>query len=508
MKLRWILPGFLGVVGSLLVAMSVEAGTLQSWRFNPSANQLVFTTTDGVQPRAQLIANPTRLVIDLPGISLGQSTLRQTVGRGIREVRVGQFENETTRMVIELEPGYTIDPDGVIIRGATPTEWSVQLPTPQQVAINPGNGSPAPSTPPANGATRVDGLQATNDGFILQTSGGVPSARWDRSRDRRQLTLELSNASLSPQLVDQAMALNRNGVQRVEFSQRTGRSPRARVIFHLSDRDSGWLANVRSNSGIVLVPTRRDRDEVLVSQDPITRPTPTPTPTPAPAPPRPTPAPAPAPVPPRPAPAPPPQPAPPPVVTPPPTTPPRVPNSRIVVAIDPGHGGIDPGAVGIGGLRETNVVMPISLEVAALLEQQGIQVVLTRRDESRTVDLAPRVQIAEAARANIFVSIHANAISMSRPDVNGIETYYASESGRVLGQYIHNNLIRSTGMNDRGLKRANFYVIRNTSMPATLLEVGFVTGAQDAPRLATPQFRSQLAAAIAQGILQYVQQNL
>jgi len=184
---------------------------------------------------------------------------------------------------------------------------------------------------------------------------------------------------------------------------------------------------------------------------------------------------------------------------------PSVPNGRIVAVIDAGHGGGDPGAVGIGGLMEKEINLSISQEVARLLEQQGVQVVMTRRDD-REIDLAPRVSAAERARADVFVSIHSNSLSMSRPDVNGIETYYY-DSGKKLAESIHSSLLQSTNARDRGVRTANFYVIKNTSMPAVLVEVGFVTGKEDSVRLSDANSRKQMAAAIARGILQYVKQN-
>ena len=93
--------------------------------------------------------------------------------------------------------------------------------------------------------------------------------------------------------------------------------------------------------------------------------------------------------------------------------------------IDPGHGGNDPGAVGIDSIHEADIVLPIAQQVAAALEQQGVQAILTRNDD-REVELEPRVQLAERAHATLFVSIHANSISLDRPDVNGFETYYYS----------------------------------------------------------------------------------
>jgi len=147
--------------------------------------------------------------------------------------------------------------------------------------------------------------------------------------------------------------------------------------------------------------------------------------------------------------------------------PPLRPQQRPIVVIDPGHGGPDPGAIGIGGIYEKEIVLDISLQAARLLENQGIQVVLTRQADV-DLGLQPRVEIANRARADLFVSIHANAISMSRPEVNGIETYHVagSESGQRLAASIQQQLLTSTGMRDRGVKRARFYVLVHTRMPA------------------------------------------
>jgi N-acetylmuramoyl-L-alanine amidase len=185
---------------------------------------------------------------------------------------------------------------------------------------------------------------------------------------------------------------------------------------------------------------------------------------------------------------------------------PQVPRGRFRVVIDPGHGGPDPGAVGIGGLRETDVVLDVSLQVARLLQARGVQVLLTRTTEV-DVDLPPRVALANSSGADVFVSVHANALSMERPDVNGIETFYF-EGGRslTLAQTVQAQLMAiSPGTPDRGARPGRFYVIRRTVMPSVLTEMGFVTGEIDAPRLADPGFRRRLAQAVATGILQFLQ---
>jgi N-acetylmuramoyl-L-alanine amidase len=178
-----------------------------------------------------------------------------------------------------------------------------------------------------------------------------------------------------------------------------------------------------------------------------------------------------------------------------------------VVVIDPGHGGPDPGAIGHGGIREKDVVLDVALQVNQLLSQQGLQVMMTRTADV-DVDLPPRVALAESSNADIFVSIHANAISMSRPEINGLETYYfASREGRELAEAIHNSILQSVTVGDRGIRQARFYVLRKTTMPSVLVEMGYLTNPQDASNLADPNHRGQMAEAISRGILQYIQQN-
>ena len=187
---------------------------------------------------------------------------------------------------------------------------------------------------------------------------------------------------------------------------------------------------------------------------------------------------------------------------------PVVPRGRFRVVIDPGHGGPDPGAVGIGGLRETDVVLDVSLQLARLLQARGVDVLLTRTSEV-DVDLPPRVSLANASNADAFVSVHANALSMSRPDVNGIETFYfegGSSRSRALAAALQQQMLAvSPGSPDRGVRTARFFVIRRTVMPSALVEMGFVTGSLDSRRLADPSYRRRMAIALANGTLLYLQ---
>ena len=183
---------------------------------------------------------------------------------------------------------------------------------------------------------------------------------------------------------------------------------------------------------------------------------------------------------------------------------PDVKQNKFSVVIDPGHGGPDPGAIGIGGIRETDVVLEVSKIVKNLLSEKGVKVRLTRKNEV-DMDLPPRVSFANNMNADIFVSIHANASRGKRRDINGLETfYYRGSRGRLLAKKIQQQILRvSPGSPDRGVKQGRFYVIKNTKMPAVLVEIGFLTGRLDARRLEKTAHRKRIAYAIAKGILEY-----
>lgn len=187
----------------------------------------------------------------------------------------------------------------------------------------------------------------------------------------------------------------------------------------------------------------------------------------------------------------------------PPSAAPR-PHSRLIV-LDPGHGGSDPGAIGIGGLREKDVVLPITVAIATLLQQQGFRVLLTRSDD-RTLELNERTRIANQAKADLLVSIHGNSAGLDRPEIHGLETYHypGSRPSQTLAATIHNHILKTVRVRDRRVREGNLFVLRHTTMPAVLVEVGFLTGQEDGPRLATPAYQRELARAIATGIAQYV----
>ena len=112
------------------------------------------------------------------------------------------------------------------------------------------------------------------------------------------------------------------------------------------------------------------------------------------------------------------------------------------------------------------------------MQENGVEAILTRNSDY-FVSLQGRVDLAARADADLFVSIHANSISMSRPEVNGLETYY-HVNGEALAESIHRSVLQSVNVRDRRVRQARFYVLRKSSMPSVLVELGFVTGAEDA----------------------------
>jgi N-acetylmuramoyl-L-alanine amidase len=128
-----------------LLAVPVRAGQLATWKFD-GRGRLDFKTDAAVQPKAVMLFNPTRLVIDLPGIGFPKPTITQRLTGNFRSLRVGQFDGGTTRLVLELQPGYTIDPKRVQFIGENPIDWYVSIPTPARGASLP-TLYPRPNSP-------------------------------------------------------------------------------------------------------------------------------------------------------------------------------------------------------------------------------------------------------------------------------------------------------------------------------------------------------------------------
>ncbi len=219
------------------------------------------------------------------------------------------------------------------------------------------------------------------------------------------------------------------------------------------------------------------------------------------------------------------------------------------IVLDPGHGGKDPGAIGIGGRAEKDIVLSVAKKLAAkLAKEMGIQVVLTRKDD-RFVALENRTAVANAEDADLFISLHVNA--SANPEARGIETYYLDNTtdeaalrlaGRENGtprqnvsdlQFILSDLTQNMkledsitlahrlqgslvgGMNktfgevrDLGVKQALFYVLVGARMPSVLVELFFITNRQEARAMAHDDAQDAMVDALAQGIEKYARSTL
>lgn len=174
------------------------------------------------------------------------------------------------------------------------------------------------------------------------------------------------------------------------------------------------------------------------------------------------------------------------------------------VILDPGHGGHDRGA-SIGYVFEKHLALDTARRVEQLLRQSGLKVIMTRSRDV-FIPLPSRADAGNRYRNAIFVSIHYNYNRGGSG--SGVETYHHSSSSYSLAAYIQAYLVQRTRMENRGVKYANFHVIRQTTKnPSVLVECGFVSNSTERSRMMTGEFRARIAEGIAQGIVAYRKVN-
>jgi N-acetylmuramoyl-L-alanine amidase len=178
------------------------------------------------------------------------------------------------------------------------------------------------------------------------------------------------------------------------------------------------------------------------------------------------------------------------------------PRGPVVVAVDAGHGGSDPGAIGPAGTKEKDVALAIALALRQLLTQQHLDVVMTR-DTDAFVPLEDRAQIASRGGATLFVSIHANA--STDPNATGTQTFYATPASQPLAQAVLDETARTNSLAPRGTNQASFKVLVDTDrIPSTLVETAFITNAREEQMLRDPQVQQALAQGIMKGIQRFL----
>ncbi|GMA97338.1 N-acetylmuramoyl-L-alanine amidase [Pelosinus sp. IPA-1] len=181
-----------------------------------------------------------------------------------------------------------------------------------------------------------------------------------------------------------------------------------------------------------------------------------------------------------------------------------------VIVVDPGHGGSDTGAIGPNHVAEKNVTLAIARDLGKLLSDGGAKVILTRTSDKDVAnegtsdidELQARVAIANQASADLFVSIHADA---SDEPVSGTATYFYGNSD-TFASLVQDSMVSQLKLSDRGYQPNDFYVLKNTTMPAILTEVAFISNPQEEKLLSNPTFDKKAALGIYNGIKKYFAQ--
>ena len=169
------------------------------------------------------------------------------------------------------------------------------------------------------------------------------------------------------------------------------------------------------------------------------------------------------------------------------------------VVIDPGHGGHDKGGQW-GRVYEKHLALDTAIRLDAHLKSMGYKTVLTRRSDY-FVSLPERVKMANRQRDAIFVAVHYNYTW--KQDVSGLETFYNRPDSSRLSSLVQKSILNKVKAIDRGSKFANYYVIRHTTIPAILVECGFVSCKTERDRMKSAWFRESLARGIAEGVQRF-----
>ena len=185
------------------------------------------------------------------------------------------------------------------------------------------------------------------------------------------------------------------------------------------------------------------------------------------------------------------------------------------VVIDPGHGGYDPG-VHRDGVTEKDIVLDISRNLKLFLRRQGAEVIMTREVDKDLLEVGPkkrkdlegRMKVIEKADADLLVSVHTNA--MESPVWSGAQTFFSShddQASRQLALCVQEELVKNLGNTKREAKPGYYYILEQSPIPATIVEVGFISNPEEAEQLKNPDYQKKVALSIYKGIYRYFMQN-
>ncbi|HEY9721662.1 MAG TPA: N-acetylmuramoyl-L-alanine amidase [Oscillatoriaceae cyanobacterium] len=548
----------LGALGCLLAWNPARAATLEGIRYDSTAGVVVITLDHGVHPLTSTLDHPDRLVIDLPGARFPRTyqQLDAISGTAVRRVRAGQYQSDTARVVLDLTrpESYKVITRGdevfVLVNGQTSLA-ALPTPAPSMAAPTP---APTPTPPPAAAITDVrvrngnvairmtprrpywshveagepfhytlvfpntqleggldghrekvnsgdvlswqteqDGADAKLDLALTATPSFAFSAGlggWKLEATKRPTVPQLTLAphehtvkstklidKLWPGATDAPLTLKRVGNQwllvvtapsaihyhttavgddRLEVDVEGARIALPRDSVYI---DGGLIARVRVTHPEIGTHLTIDFDQpvahqvrllgsgrsLLFTMKPL---------------------------------------------------------DKVRATLDPGHGGTDDGAIGVNGVREKDVTLAVATRLARMMEAGGMSVQMTRMKDLEVL-LRPRVEMANDNHSDVFVSIHCNSFG-NQHGVRGIETYYWSDQSYALAKAIHAHLVAALHSPDRGVRKNNFYVVHHTEMPAALVEIGYLSNAQEEALLASPEYQEKAAKAIYAGIQEFL----
>lgn len=443
------------------------SNTIKLNSIRPTTSGLMLTVNANPQIRIQREDNPDRLIVDLQNTAVVKELHKSSLPMnrfGVKQVRVAQFQNNPAiaRLVFDLD---NTDPNSKVAWQSqyiaatntlllTPANQVTQKPITPSLPI-PVSSNPINTTKPA----AIESLRFSSTGQLVINANQPVNYQTNLDRASGIFNLIVANANISPNLQRPTLLAN-SPIERIRLSQ-VGNS----VEIGIKTSSSWQIREIqRQNNQQINLQVSSNR----VSQIPPNNQT---------------------------------------------TSPSNNPSESLqnpnrqglgVIVVDPGHGGPDVGATR-NGVYEKDITLEISKYLGAILQQMGYSVIYTRTSDI-DLDLEPRVQIAENARADAFVSVHVNSLDVNASSVSGVETYHARGStvGQELASYVHSQIIASTGANDRDIRGAGFYVIAKTSMPAILVETGYITNPAEAANLVNPNYQQRMAQAIAKGIDQFI----
>ena len=335
MRYNWLLPS---VVSFAMVSqLPATAAEILSWQFNAVENRIDFNTSAAVKPEAQILANPSRLIVDLPDTKLKQPTSSQTLSNGLRSLRVGQVDPDRARMVLELDPDYALDPQQILIQATNSQQWSVQIPTPQSLKSFP-RGAPVgpvavfnesgqivvaqparPKVVAVNNSSTAPlnyiAIDPTRTGILVQADRQSRTQLkyttvWDERAGSYRITIPNARLAEKYQVPTESKRYLTVGTQGDDVYIVVRRADGVKADIVRQYLDNRWVY-LQPVAGSMRIASRPNEVTIPVSRPTASRPaTKQDTSTPS----------------------------------------IRSNNGRVLVMLDPGHGGKDPGAIGLGGL--------------------------------------------------------------------------------------------------------------------------------------------------------------